>query len=75
MDASVTIPYWSTVIWDTFANDPYAPGVTPVTPKFVFEIVPVKFEALMFERPLPSPKKVVPQILEPFIEPVTLRIE
>jgi hypothetical protein len=41
----------------------------------VFEIVPVIFEALRFERPFPSPKKEVPQILVPLMGPATLRIE
>jgi hypothetical protein len=75
LDAAVTSPYWSTVIWDTFANDPYVPATTPLGGKFVFEIVPVKFEALRLERPFPSPKKEVPQTLVPLMGPVTLRDE
>jgi hypothetical protein len=55
------------------ALEPYVLAVTPLGGKFVFEIVPVIFEALRFESPLPSPKKVVPQILVPLIGPVTLR--
>jgi hypothetical protein len=57
------------------ALEPYRPAVTPVTGKFVFEIVPVMFEAFRFERPLPTPKNVVPQILVPLIGPVTFREE
>jgi hypothetical protein len=75
LDAEVTRPYWSTVTCETLALEPYVPATTPLGGKFVFEIVPEIFEALMFERPLPFPKKEVPQILEPFIGPVTLRIE
>ena len=55
-DAAVTRPYWSTVTWDTFALEPYVPATTPLGGKFVFEIVPVMFEALRFERPYPFPK-------------------
>jgi hypothetical protein len=74
-DAAVTRPYWSTVTCETLALDPYVPAVTPLGGKFVFEIVPVKFEAFRFERPLPSPKKVVPQILVPLMGPETLMDE
>jgi len=55
-EAWVTRPYWSTVNAPTFEKLPYGPGVTPVVTKFVFEIVPVRLEALRFERPYPFPK-------------------
>jgi hypothetical protein len=51
LDAEVTRPYWSTVTCETLALDPYVPATTPLGGKFVFEIVPEIFEALMFERP------------------------
>jgi hypothetical protein len=40
----------------TFEKLPYWPAVTPVMIKFVFEIVPVKFEALRLESPYPFPE-------------------
>lgn len=55
-EACVNRPYWSTVKVPTFEKLPYGPGVTPVTIKFVFEIVPVRFEALRLESPYPFPE-------------------
>jgi hypothetical protein len=51
LDAAVTRPYWSTVTCETFDPEPYVPAVTPLGGKFVFEIVPVIFDAFRFERP------------------------
>ena len=48
--AAVTRPYWSTVTCETFEKSPKVP-TAPTTGRVVFEIVPVRFEALMFERP------------------------
>ena len=49
--ADVIRPYWSTVNAPTFAYDPYWPEMTPVTGNTLFGKVPVRFEAVRFERP------------------------
>ena len=48
--AAVTRPYWSTVTCETFEKSPKVP-TAPTTGRVVFEIVPVKLEALRFESP------------------------
>ena len=49
--ADVIRPEESTVNAPTFAYDPYWPEMTPVTGKTLFDRVPVRFEAVRFERP------------------------
>ena len=64
-DAPVTRPYWSTEIWDTFADDPYAPAVTPLAGKTLVESVPkLTLLALMLESPAPFADTFETEIME-----------
>ena len=52
--AVVTRPYWSTETWDTFADEPYVPGETPLEGNRPKGRIPVRWFVVMFKIPEPS---------------------